>query len=654
MRAAAELDREMLVTRAGDLLGIVAHRDDAHLVAVFLAEEGERALLHRALGSHEARRHLGVLADAGINLMLDRGDILRRQRARIGEIEAQPVGCDERALLRDMLAEAAAQRLMQQMGDRMIGAQIVAPRLVHFQRDDVAELQRAAGHFSNMGKKLASALLRIGHLELGFGRDQRSGVAHLAAGFGVERGLADQHRRLGAGFRLADRFAVLDDGDDAAFGVVRVVAEKFGGAQFVAQLEPELIGRRLARADPGFTRLGALARHRGIEAGDLDLAAAAAQHVLGQIERETVGIVELEGDLAGERRSGREPRLFLVEQLQAARQQIAKSRLLELQGLGDERLGAAQFRVSGAHLAHQHRHEAPHQRLLGAEQMSVAHGAAHDAAQHIAAALLRGQHAVGDEEGRSAQMIGDNAMRHRLLAVGGNMRGLGRGDDERAQYVGIVIVVLALQHGGDPLEPHAGVDRRMGKRYAVVLGELLVLHEDEIPDLDEAVALGILAARRPAGDLVAVIVEDLGARAAGAGIAHRPEIIRGGNADDFLLRQIGDLAPELCRLVIVGIDGDQQLVLRQLQIAGEKIPGERNRALLEIIAEGEIAEHLEEGVVARAIADILEVVMLAAGAHAFLRRGCPDIGALLLAGEDVLELHHAGIGEEQRRIVPRN
>ena len=79
-----------------------------------------------------------------------------------------------------------------------------------------------------------------------------------------------------------------------------------------------------------------------------------------------------------------------------------------------------------------------------------------------------------------------------------------------------------------------------------------------------------------------------------------------------------------------------------------------DRALLEVVAEGEIAEHLEEGVMARGVADVIEVVVLAAGADAFLRRGGGDIGAALLAGEDVLELHHAGIGEHQRRVVARH
>jgi hypothetical protein len=59
-------------------------------------------------------------------------------------------------------------------------------------------------------------------------------------------------------------------------------------------------------------------------------------------------------------------------------------------------------------------------------------------------------------------------------------------------------------------------------------------------------------------------------------------------------------------------------------------------------------------VVARSVADIVEIVVLAAGAHAFLRGDGAAVGPLLQPGEDVLELHHAGIGEHQRRVVARH
>ena len=223
-----------------------------------------------------------------------------------------------------------------------------------------------------------------------------------------------------------------------------------------------------------------------------------------------------------------------------------------------------------------------------------------------------------------------------------------------AEQVDGVIVVRALQHRGDALEPHAGVDRGPRQVDALAALELLVLHEHEVPDLDEAVALGIGRAGRAARDLVAVVVEDFRARAARAGIAHRPEIVGAGDAQDLAVGQAGDLLPQVEGVVVVDIDGDQQLVLGQAEVLGDQLPGELDRVLLEIVAEGEVAEHLEEGVVARGVADIVEVVVLAAGAHAFLRGRRAAIGPLFQAGEDVLELHHAGIGEHQRRVVARH
>ncbi len=94
-----------------------------------------------------------------------------------------------------------------------------------------------------------------------------------------------------------------------------------------------------------------------------------------------------------------------------------------------------------------------------------------------------------------------------------------------------------------------------------------------------------------------------------------------------------------------------ELVLGQAELLGDQIPGERYRLFLEVVAKGEIAEHFEEGVVAGGIADIVEVVVLAACSHAFLRSRRAVIGALLNTCENILELDHSGIGKHQRRII---
>ena len=54
----------------------------------------------------------------------------------------------------------------------------------------------------------------------------------------------------------------------------------------------------------------------------------------------------------------------------------------------------------------------------------------------------------------------------------------------------------------------------------------------------------------------------------------------------------------------------------------EKVPRPRNRLVLKVVAKRPIPEHLEKRVVVRIQPDIIEVVVLAAGANAFLRVGC--------------------------------
>ena len=151
-----------------------------------------------------------------------------------------------------------------------------------------------------------------------------------------------------------------------------------------------------------------------------------------------------------------------------------------------------------------------------------------------------------------------------------------------------------------------------------------------------------------------MIIENFGAGAAGSGIAHAPEIVGGRDADDTIVGKSRDLPPQRRRLLILMIDRDQQLVSRQAEILRQQGPGMGDGLFLEIVAEGEISQHFKEGVVPGGIADIVEVIVLAAGADAFLRRGGAGIGAALLPGEDVLELHHAAVGEHQRRVVPRH
>src|SRR6185295_16845490 len=88
--------------------------------------------------------------------------------------------------------------------------------------------------------------------------------------------------------------------------------------------------------------------------------------------------------------------------------------------------------------------------------------------------------------------------------------------------------------------------------------------------------------------------------------------------------------------------------------ARHPLPGVLDRLLLEVVPKGEVAEHLEEGVVARGVAHLLQVVVLAAGADALLAGDGPLIIAAFQPLKHTLELHHARVREQQRRVVGRH
>ena len=245
-------------------------------------------------------------------------------------------------------------------------------------------------------------------------------------------------------------------------------------------------------------------------------------------------------------------------------------------------------------------------------------------------------------------------MRDRVRPVRRDAGGFGRGQDQSPEEVDVVIVVLALQDRGNAFEPHAGIDRGARQRDPLTRAHLVELREDEVPDFDEAVAFRIGTSRGTPGNGRAVVVEDLRARAARSDVAHHPEIVRSGDADNLRLRQPRDLRPQSGGLVVFGVDRHQEAIAGEPEFAGEQVPGQLYRAVLEVVAKREIPEHLEKRMMPGGVADVFQIVVLAAGAHAFLRRGGALIGPLLQPGEDVLELHHAGIGEQQCRIVARN
>ncbi len=68
-----------------------------------------------------------------------------------------------------------------------------------------------------------------------------------------------------------------------------------------------------------------------------------------------------------------------------------------------------QLRIRATHFIAYGIHHIAHEWLLLAELTAVPYAATENLAKHVAAAFIRRQHAVGDEERRAAGMVSDDA-----------------------------------------------------------------------------------------------------------------------------------------------------------------------------------------------------------------------------------------------------
>ena len=242
-------------------------------------------------------------------------------------------------------------------------------------------------------------------------------------------------------------------------------------------------------------------------------------------------------------------------------------------------------------------------------------------------------------------------------------RDIGGQVDDRPQQVGVIVAQDILLDDRNPLEAGAGVDRRGRQRIHLAIRVALELHENEVPELEPAAAVRVwLLAKLARIDVVqAKAVVNLGARSAGAGVAHLPEIVLGAASDDALVGKARDVLPN-CSGFVVGRrepllaseDRNDEALGVELERVDEVVPGKFDRVALEVVPKREVPEHLEEGVVPRGDPDVLEIVVLAADTDALLRRSSARIRPLFLTGEDVLELHHACVREHERRIIRRD
>ena len=234
------------------------------------------------------------------------------------------------------------------------------------------------------------------------------------------------------------------------------------------------------------------------------------------------------------------------------------------------------------------------------------------------------------------------------------------------EQVGAVIGNDALQNGNDSLKAQASINvlgRQFVEDSAIIL---VVLDKDQVPQLKIAPAAAIHTANvigvilKITGPLPPVNVY-LAARATGAGIAHFPEIILAAKIENVVRIYVCYLRP-IARRLLIGFqlalvvleDRSPEPVFGHPPDLREQLPGPGDGLLLVIVAKGPIAEHLEESVVVSIVPYILQVIMFTGNPHDLLGVGSPRVLPFLQAQEDVLELIHPSVGEQQRGIIARH
>ncbi len=276
-----------------------------------------------------------------------------------------------------------------------------------------------------------------------------------------------------------------------------------------------------------------------------------------------------------------------------------------------------------------------------------------DPAKDVPPPFVRREHAVGDQERHAPAVVGDDPMSLRRLvrALPGDAALRLDPVHQDLEPVGLVDSDHVLLDRGGPVEPEPGVDHGLRQRRQRPVGRQVVLHEDEVPELEIALTgAPWTAIRAPAGELLPAVVVHLGAWPAGAGLAGLPEVLRPWQPDDALARKADSLPGRHCDVVLAQAerrvareDAHPELVEVELEVVAHELPGELDRAFLEVLADREVAHHLEEGEVVAVEPDLVDV-----GRPERLLEGRHQRGRRLLRPEEVrLQWLHSGADQQR-------
>ena len=223
------------------------------------------------------------------------GDLLRRHGRIVGKVETGALGIHQAALLLHVAAQHFTQGFVHDVGYAVVAHSGHAYRLVHFRLYAIAYAQGALQLYAMMAIHIRLDFQGVGHLELHAVSTQPTLVTHLTTTFRIERGRIQHHHTLVASVQCRHSLAVYVQSQHRGRLCQMVIPSKGIALAFVDQ--------RFAHFElTSGARCIFLVLHSDIKARFIHLYATLTAYVLGQIQRETIGIVQLERYVTWQRR----------------------------------------------------------------------------------------------------------------------------------------------------------------------------------------------------------------------------------------------------------------------------------------------------------------------------------------------------------------
>ena len=160
------------------------------------------------------------------------------------------------------------------------------------------------------------------------------------------------------------------------------------------------------------------------------------------------------------------------------------------------------------------------------------------------------------------------------------------------EQIAVVIAEPALGHRRETFESHAGIDARLRERIGRACAVAVELHEHQVPDLNDPVPspFGVSSPAPMAPGRSAVRARP------GARVGHLPEVVllawRTMRLGDTPIFRHNRSASSSSRKIVIHIRSFEA------RPPTSGTPSRPDGLLLEVIAEGKVAEHFEEGVMA--------------------------------------------------------